>query len=137
MKYIKCLIFILPLLFISCGEKDEPRGDLFSMFIELEGDCGEVQLIKHECEVTVNGEQQYIRVNIIGDFDKLDLLPSYGSHEWSMVTFGEKTMSISVLANNTGDVRSDNVDFVLSRGAIRNEGTISIVQLPKTDYPDK
>lgn len=137
MKYIKYLIFILPLLFISCGEKDEPRGDLFSMFIELEGDCGEVQLIKHECEVTVNSKQQYARVTIIGDFDKLDLLPPYSSHEWSMVTFWGKTMSISVLENNTGVVRSDNVNFVVSRGSIRNEGTISIVQLPKTDHPNK
>lgn len=98
---------------------------------------GEVQLSKHECEVTINGEQQYIHVTLIGDFEKLDLLPPYSSHEWSMVTFGEKTVSILVLANTTGEVRSDNVDFVVSRGANRNEGTISIVQLPKTGHLDK
>ena len=137
MKYIKCLIFILPLLFISCGDKDEPYVDLFSMSIKLEGDWGKVQLIKHECEVTINGEQQYIHITLIGDFDKLDLFPPYSSHEWSMVTFWEKTVSILVLANPTGEVRSDNVDFVVSRGAICNEGTISIVQLPKTGHPEK
>lgn len=130
MKLLRYILFIFPFFFISCNEKDEPYADLFSIAVELDEQGGEVHIIKHECEVTVNGEQQYIHVTLIGDFDNLDLRPPYSSREWSMVTFGEKDLSILVLKNSTGAVRKDNVDFVVSKGSIRNEGTISIVQLP-------
>ena len=91
---------------------------------------GEVHIIKHECEVTINGEQQYVKVSLSGDFDNLNLRPPYSSHEWSMVTIGETDMSILVLKNSSGVVRRDNVDFVVSKGSVKNEGTISIVQYP-------
>lgn len=34
------------------------------------------------------------------------------------------------LASNTGALRNDNVDFVVSKGSVNNGGTISIVQGP-------
>lgn len=130
MKLFRFLLYICPLLFVSCGDKDEPYADLFSITVVLDDEqSGKVQIIKHECEVTVNGEQQYIQVTLLGDFDNLDLRAPYSSHDWSMVSFGEKSISILVLANNSGTVRKDNVDFVVTKGSIKNEGTISIVQL--------
>ena len=130
MKLLRYILFIFPFLFISCDDKDEPYSDLFSINVELDKQGGEVKIIKHECEVTINGEQQYIHVTLSGNFDNLDLRPPYSSHDWSMVTIGEKTMSICVLKNSTGAVRNDNVDFVVSKGSVKNEGTISIVQCP-------
>lgn len=130
MKLLRYILFIFPFLFISCDDKDEPYSDLFSINVELDEQGGDVKIIKHECEVTINGEQQYIHVTLSGNFDNLDLRPPYSSHDWSMVTFGEKTMSICVLKNSTGAVRNDNVDFVVSKGSVKNEGTISIIQLP-------
>lgn len=130
MKLLRYILFIFPFLFISCDDKDEPYSDLFSINVELGEQGGEVKIIKHECEVTINGEQQYIHVTLSGNFDNLDLRPPYSSHDWSMVTIGEKTMSICVLKNSTGAVRKDNVDFVVSKGSVKNEGTISIVQRP-------
>ena len=131
MKLFRYILFVFPFLFISCDDKDEPYSDLFSIDVELLAEQGgEVQIIKHECEVTINGEQQYIHVALSGNFDNLDLQPPYSSHDWSMVTIGEKTMSICVLKNNTGAVRNDNVDFVVSKGSVKNYGTISIIQLP-------
>ena len=130
MKLLRYILFIFPFLFVSCGDKDETYADLFSIAIELDGQGGEVHIIKHECEVTVNGEQQYVHVTLSGDFDDLNLLPPYSSRDWSMVTIGDSSMSILILANNSGAVRKDNVDFVVSKGSVRNEGTISIVQLP-------
>ncbi len=130
MKTLRFIYFLLPFLFISCDKKDEPYSDLFSIDVKLDEQGGEVHIIKHECEVTINGEQQYIHVTLSGDFDNLSLRPPYSSHDWSMVTFGENELSILVLQNNTGAVRNDNVDFVASKGSIKNEGTVSIVQYP-------
>ena len=130
MKLLRYILFILPFILVSCGDKDEPYTDLFSIAIELDEQGVEVHIIKHECEVTVNGEQQYVHVTLSGDFDDLSLLPPYSSRDWSMVTIGDSSMSILILANNSGAVRKDNVDFVVSKGSVRNEGTISIVQLP-------
>lgn len=130
MKLLRYILFIFPFLFVSCGDKDEPYADLFSIAVELDDQGGEVQIIKHECEVTVNGDQQYVHVTLLGDFDDLSLRPPYSSHDWSMVTIGKTAMSILILANNSGAVRKDNVDFVVSKGSIKNEGTVSIVQLP-------
>ena len=130
MKLLRYILFILPFILVSCGDKDEPYTDLFSIAIELDEQGREVHIIKHECEVTVNGEQQYVHVTLSGDFDDLSLLPPYSSRDWSMVTIGDSSMSILILANNSGAVRKDNVDFVVSKGSVRNEGTISIVQLP-------
>ncbi|MCM1356363.1 MAG: hypothetical protein NC212_08170 [Staphylococcus sp.] len=130
MKLFRYILFIFPFLFISCDDKDEPYSDLFSIYVKLDEQGGEVQIIKHECEVTISGEQQYIHVTLSGNFDNLNLRPPYSSHDWSMVTIGEKTMSICVLKNNMGAVRNDNVDFVVSKGSVKNEGTISIVQRP-------
>ena len=130
-------IFLIPFLFIAClfmtacGHKEEPYADLFSINVELKGQGGEVCIIKHECEVTINGEQQYVKVSLSGDFDNLNLRPPYSSHDWSMVTIGEKSMSILVLKNSSGAVRKDNVDFVVSKGSVKNEGTVSIVQFPQ------
>lgn len=129
MKLLRYILFIFPFLFLSCGDKDEPYADLFSIAVELDEQGGEVQIIKHECEVTVNGDQQYVHVTLLGDFDNLDLRPPYSSHDWSMVTIGDASLSICILTNHTGAVRRDNVDFVVSKGSIKNEGTISIVQL--------
>ncbi len=130
MKLLRYVLFFLSFLLVSCGDKDEPSADLFSIAVELDEQGGEVQIIKHECEVTINGEQQYVHITLLGDFDNLNLLPPYSSHEWSLVTIGERTMSILVLANKSGAVRSDKVDFAVSKGSVRNEGTVSIVQLP-------
>lgn len=130
MKLLRYILFIFPFLFISCDDKDEPYSDLFSINVELHEQGGDVKIIKHECEVTINGEQQYIHVSLSGNFDNLDLRPPYSSHDWSMVTIGEKTMSICVLKNSTGAVRNDNVDFVVSKGSVKNYGTISIIQHP-------
>lgn len=130
MKLLRYILFIFPFILVSCADKDEPYADLFSIAIELDEQGGEVYIIKHECEVTVNGEQQYVHVTLSGDFDDLNLLPPYSSRDWSMVTIGDSSMSILILANNSGTVRRDNVDFVVSKGSLKNEGTISIVQLP-------
>ena len=127
------LICIACLFMTACGHKEEPYADLFSIGIKLDEQGGEVLIIRHECEVTINGEQQYVKVSLSGDFDNLDLRPPYSSHEWSMVTIGEKEMSILVLKNNSGVVRRDNVDFVVSKGSVKNGGTISIVQLPNKE----
>lgn len=130
MKLLRYILFILPFLFVLCGDKDEPYTDLFSIAVELDEQGGEVQIIKHECEVTVNGDQQYVHVTLLGDFDNLDLRPPYSSHDWSMVSIGDTSLIILILTNHTGAVRRDNVDFLVSKGSIKNEGTISIVQLP-------
>lgn len=123
-------MFLVCLVMTACSNDDEPYADLFSIAVELDEQGGEVQIIKHECEVTVNGDQQYVHVTLLGDFDNLNLRPPYSSHDWSMVTIGDTSLSILILTNHTGAVRRDNVDFVVSKGSIKNEGTISIVQLP-------
>ena len=64
MKLLRYILFIFPFLFVSCGDKDETYADLFSIAIELDEQGGEVHIIKHECEVTVNGEQQYVHVTL-------------------------------------------------------------------------
>lgn len=76
MKLLRYLLFIFPFLLISCDDdKDEPYADLFSIDVELGKYGGEVQIIKHECEVTINGKQQYIQVSLSGNFDNLNLRP--------------------------------------------------------------
>lgn len=130
MKLLSILTLVLPVLFVSCNDKDEPYEDLFSMSVELRGDWGEVQLIKHECEVTINGEQQYIHVFLLGNYNDLTLMED-SMRDWSVVTFSDKSISISVLENNTGTVRNDKIGFIVSKGSIKNVGTISVVQLPK------
>ena len=132
-KLIISFLWIACLFMTSCGHKEEPYADLFSIGIKLDEQGGEVLIIKHECEVAINGEQQYVKVSLSGDFENLNLRPPYSSHEWSMVTIGEKDMSILVLKNSSGVVRRDNVDFVVSKGSVKNEGTISIVQYPNKE----
>lgn len=130
MKYLKCLLLLLPLLVASCGDNDEPYTDLFSIAVKLEdGYDGEVKIIKHECEATISGEQQYVKVTLSGDFDNLQFL-KLTSNAWTMVTSSSKSFSVLVLTNGTGAVRSDNIDFVVSKGSVKNVGTVSIVQLP-------
>ena len=63
MKLLRYILFIFPFLFVSCGDKDETYADLFSIAIELDEQGGEVHIIKHECEVTVNGDRKSTRLN--------------------------------------------------------------------------
>ena len=91
--------FVACLLFAGCSD-DEPdhEANLFSLAVQLEGE-GELAMGIHDCEIIVPGNQQYISIDIIGDYDcfRVTAVPDIG-----MVTSGDKRIKI-LLTNNLGE----------------------------------
>lgn len=127
MKYLKLLLLILPFFVISCGNEEEPEPNLFSFAVQLDSE-GEVALGVHHCEITIPGEQQYIKVTLIGDFDSFDI--SNDMPSWLTVTPGEKTISILVSSLGDGAARSGKIGFTVFKGNTRNTGSITVLQTP-------
>ena len=57
------LVFLCSFAIVSCVDDndgdDEPKQNLFSIAVQLGGE-GEVAIGQHDCEITVNGFDQYI-----------------------------------------------------------------------------
>ncbi|MDO4319956.1 MAG: hypothetical protein Q4C34_05210 [Bacteroidales bacterium] len=123
MKYLKFLILLLPFILYSC-ENDEPEPDLFSLAIQLE-DWGEIAMGIHDCEITLNGDQQCVAVTLMGDFDSFSV-SSVSS--WLMVTSGHSTMKIHVPSIADISRRTGRIEFTVYKGKARNNGSITITQ---------
>lgn len=128
MKQIKYLIFLLPFFFVACGD-DEPIQNLFSIAVQLGGE-GEVAIGQHDCEITVNGFDQYITVDLLGDFDSFRVGNSIPS--WLMVTTSERRIKIAVPDIAGTPSRSGKIDFTVFKGKAQNAGSITITQNPIT-----
>ena len=128
MKQIKYLIFLLPFFFVACGD-DEPKQNLFSIAVQLGGE-GEVAIGQHDCEITVNGFDQYITVDLLGDFDSFRVGNSIPS--WLMVTTSERRIKIAVPDIAGTPSRSGKIDFTVFKGKAQNAGSITITQNPIT-----
>lgn len=128
MKQIRYLLFLLPFFLVACCD-DEPEQDLFSIAVQLEED-GEVAIVHHDCEITVNGYGQYITVDLLGDFDSFSVGNSIPS--WLMVTSGERRIKIAVADIAGTPSRSGKIEFTVFKGKAQNPGSITITQNPVT-----
>ena len=131
MKTIKLLGIMLAFLcsFAIVGCDDEPKQNLFSIAVQLGGE-GEVAIGQHDCEITVNGFDQYITVDLLGDFDSFRVGNSIPS--WLMVTIGERRIKIAVPDIAGTPSRSGKIDFTVFKGKAQNAGSITITQNPST-----
>lgn len=131
MKTIKLLGIMLAFLcsFAIVGCDDEPKQNLFSIAVQLGGE-GEVAIGQHDCEITVNGFDQYITVDLLGDFDSFRVGNSIPS--WLMVTTGERRIKIAVPDIAGTPSRSGKIDFTVFKGKAQNAGSITITQNPIT-----
>lgn len=131
MKTIKLLGIMLAFLcsFAIVGCDDEPKQNLFSIAVQLGGE-GEVAIGQHDCEITVNGFDQYITVDLLGDFDSYRVGNSIPS--WLMVTTGERRIKIAVPDIAGTPSRSGKIDFTVFKGKAQNAGSITITQNPST-----
>lgn len=137
MKTIKLLGIMLAFLcsfaIVSCVDDndgdDEPKQNLFSIAVQLGGE-GEVAIGQHDCEITVNGFDQYITVDLLGDFDSFRVGNSIPS--WLMVTTGERRIKIAVPDIAGTPSRSGKIDFTVFKGKAQNAGSITITQNPIT-----
>lgn len=131
MKTIKLLGIMLAFLcsFAIVGCDDEPKQNLFSIAVQLGGE-GEVAIGQHDCEITVNGFDQYITVDLLGDFDSFRVGNSIPS--WLMVTTGERRIKIAVPDLAGTPSRSGKIDFTVFKGKAQNAGSITITQNPIT-----
>lgn len=131
MKTIKLLGIMLAFLcsFAIVGCDDEPKQNLFSIAVQLGGE-GEVAIGQHDCEITVNGFDQYITVDLLGDFDSFRVGNSIPS--WLMVTTGERRIKIAVPDIAGTPSRSGKIDFTVFKGKAQNAGSITITQNPST-----
>lgn len=131
MKTIKFLGIMLAFLcsFAIVGCDDEPKQNLFSIAVQLGGE-GEVAIGQHDCEITVNGFNQYITVDLLGDFDSFRVGNSIPS--WLMVTTGERRIKIAVPDIAGTPSRSGKIDFTVFKGKAQNAGSITITQNPST-----
>lgn len=131
MKTIKLLGIMLAFLcsFAIVGCDDEPKQNLFSIAVQLGGE-GEVAIGQHDCEITVNGFDQYITVDLLGDFDSFRVGNSIPS--WLMVTTGEHRIKIAVPDIAGTPSRSGKIDFTVFKGKAQNAGSITITQNPST-----
>ena len=131
MKTIKLLGIMLAFLcsFAIVGCDDEPKQNLFSIAVQLGGE-GEVAIGQHDCEITVNGFDQYITVDLLGDFDSFRVGNSIPS--WLTVTTGERRIKIAVPDIAGTPSRSGKIDFTVFKGKAQNAGSITITQNPST-----
>lgn len=131
MKTIKLLGIMLAFLcsFAIVGCDDEPKQNLFLIAVQLGGE-GEVAIGQHDCEITVNGFDQYITVDLLGDFDSFRVGNSIPS--WLMVTTGERRIKIAVPDIAGTPSRSGKIDFTVFKGKAQNAGSITITQNPST-----
>ena len=132
MSLVACLIFA------GCSD-DEPdhEADLFSLAVQLEGE-GELAMGIHDCEIIVPGNQQYISIDIIGDYDcfRVTAVPDIG-----MVTSGDKRIKI-LLTNNLGETsQTGTLEFTVYKGKSWNKGTVTVTQRAlsstKPDEPEE
>lgn len=124
-KYLKILLFLLPLFFVSCGNEEEPEENLFSLAVQLQGE-GEIALGVHDCEVVIPGNAQYVKLTLLGDYDSFNISAGYPS--WMLVTSGDKTISISVADIADAQTRTGTVAFTVFKGKSHNTGSITITQ---------
>lgn len=129
MSFVACLILS------GCGD-DEPdhETDLFSLAVQLEGE-GEIAMGIHDCEIIVPGNQQYISIDIIGDYDyfRITAVPDIG-----MVTSGDKRIKI-LLTNNLGETSQTGIlEFTVYKGKSWNNGSVTVTQRPLSpDEPEE
>ncbi len=130
--------FVACLLFAGCSD-DEPdhEANLFSLAVQLEGE-GELAMGIHDCEIIVPGNQQYISIDIIGDYDcfRVTAVPDIG-----MVTSGDKRIKI-LLTNNLGETsQTGTLEFTVYKGKSWNKGTVTVTQRAlsstKPDEPEE
>lgn len=139
MKILLTTITVVICLIISGCSSDEPdhEADLFSLAVQLEGE-GELAMGIHDCEIIVPGNQQYISIDIIGDYDyfRVTAVPDIG-----MVTSGDKRIKI-LLTNNLGETsRTGTLEFTVYKGKSWNKGTVTVIQRvlssAKQDEPEE
>lgn len=139
MKILLTTITVVICLIISGCSSDEPdhEADLFSLAVQLEGE-GELAMGIHDCEIIVPGNQQYISIDIIGDYDyfRVTAVPDIG-----MVTSGDKRIKI-LLTNNLGETsRAGTLEFTVYKGKSWNKGTVTVTQRAlssiKPDEPEE
>lgn len=126
MNKLHTIISLVACLILSGCSNDEPdhEADLFSLAVQLEGE-GELAMGIHDCEITVPGNQQYISIDIIGDYDyfRVTAVPDIG-----MVTSGDKRIKI-LLTNNHGETsRTGTLEFTVYKGKSWNKGTVTVTQ---------
>lgn len=136
-KLLTIMSFVACLIFAGCSD-DEPdhEADLFSLAVQLEGE-GELAMGIHDCEIIVPGNQQYISIDIIGDYDyfRVTAVPDIG-----MVSSGDKRIKI-LLTNNLGETsQTGTLEFTVYKGKSWNKGTVTVTQRPlspeEPDEPD-
>lgn len=133
-KLLVSLFFIASLLASACSDDDNTDTNMFSLAVKLEN-SGTVKMGKHDCEITVNGEQQYIEVTLIGDFDSFTV--SSGNPWWTSVTSSEKRLKILVASIADAPQRIGKIEFTVYNGSKSRKGSLTITQLATTDpYPD-
>ena len=128
MNKLHTIISLVACLILSGCSNDEPdhEADLFSLAVQLEGE-GELAMGIHDCEITVPGNQQYISIDIIGDYDyfRVTAVPDIG-----MVTSGDKQIKI-LLTNNLGETSQTGIlEFTVYKGKGWNKGAVTITQRP-------
>lgn len=133
-KLFLSLFLIAGIFVTACSDDDKTEADLFSLAVKLDNN-GTVKMGKHDCEITVNGEQQYIDVTLIGDFDSFTV--AYGTPSWTLISSSEKRLKILVASIADAPQRTGKIEFTAYNGSKSCKGSITITQLATTDpYPD-
>lgn len=126
-KLLTIMSFVACLILSACGD-DEPdhEADLFSLAVQLEGE-GEIAMGIHDCEITVPGNQQYITIDILGDYDyfRVTAVPSIG-----MVTSGDKRIKILLTNNLEESTQTGILEFIVYKGKSKNDGSVTVTQKP-------
>lgn len=128
MNKLLTIISLVACLILSGCSNDEPdhEVDLFSLAVQLDGE-GELAMGIHDCEITVPGNQQYISIDIIGDYDyfRVTAVPDIG-----MVSSGDKQIKI-LLTNNLGETSQTGIlEFTVYKGKGWNKGSVTVTQRP-------
>ena len=116
--------FVAWLIFAGCSDEPDHEADIFSLAVQLEGE-GELAIGIHDCEIIVPGNQQYISIDIIGDYDyfRVTTVPDIG-----MVSSGDKQIKILLTNNLETTSRSGVLEFTVYKGKSRNKGSVTITQ---------
>lgn len=117
----------------ACGN-DESESDLFGIALRTDADANaNIVMGYHSVEVTIDGCEKDIIVDVIGEFDYFKL--SNDIPNWIIVTptpDNTKQLTIKVKKFISEDARIARVEFMVFKGAQKQLGTIVIIQNPLT-----
>ena len=106
MSFVACLIFA------GCSDEPDHEADIFSLAVQLEGE-GELAIGIHDCEIIVPGNQQYISIDIIGDYDYFRVTTVL---DIGMVSSGDKQIKILLTNNLETTSLSGVLEFPIYKG---------------------